>query len=137
MDLATLQQISTQILSREVPIYKRYLYSKIDFNSKLIGIKGARGAGKSTILLQYAKSLNYHISKLLYVSCDHPAMSGVSLYDIAEAFYARGGKLFIIDDIHKNKNFSKDLKAIYDVFDLQVLFSGSSALKIENSLADL
>lgn len=63
MDLATLQKISTQILSREVPIYKRYLYSKIDFNSKLIGIKGARGAGKSTILLQYAKSLNYPISK--------------------------------------------------------------------------
>ena len=43
-------------------------------------------------------------------------MSGVSLYDIAEAFYARGGKLFIIDEIHKNENFSKDLKAIYDVF---------------------
>ena len=59
-------------------------------------------------------------------------MSGESLYDIAEAFYARGGKLFIIDEIHK-----KDLKAIYDVFDLQVLFSGSSALQIENSLADL
>lgn len=69
MDLATLQKISTQILSREVPSYKRYLYSKIDFNSKLIGIKGARGAGKSTILLQYAKSLNYPISKILYVSC--------------------------------------------------------------------
>ena len=99
MDLATLQKISTQILSREVPIYKRYLYSKIDFNSKLIGIKGARGAGKSTILLQYAKSLELPNSKILYVSCDHPAMSGVSLYDIAEAFYARGGKLFIIDEI--------------------------------------
>lgn len=137
MDLATLQKISIQILSREVPTYKRYLYSKIDFNSKLIGIKGARGAGKSTILLQYAKSLDYPISKILYVSCDHPAMSGESLYDIAEAFYARGGKLFIIDEIHKNEHFSKDLKAIYDVFDLQVLFSGSSALQIENSLADL
>ena len=65
MDLATLQKISIQILSREVPTYKRYLYS---INSKLIEIKGARGAGKSTILLQYAKSLNYPISKILYVS---------------------------------------------------------------------
>ena len=137
MDLATLQKISTQILSREVPTYKRYLYSKIDFNSKLIGIKGARGAGKSTILLQYAKSLELPNSKILYVSCDHPAMSGESLYAIAEAFYARGGKLFVIDEIHKNEHFSKDLKAIYDVFELQVLFSGSSALQIENSLADL
>ena len=137
MDLATLQKISTQILSKEVPSYKRYLYSKIDFNSKLIGIKGARGAGKSTILLQYEKSLEYPISKILYVSCDHPAMNGVSLYEVAEAFFARGRKLFIIDEIHKNENFSKDLKAIYDVFDLQVLFSGSSALQIEHASADL
>ena len=131
MDLATLQKISIQILSREVPTYKRYLYS---INSKLIEIKGARGAGKSTILLRYAKSLDYPISKILYVSCDHPAMSGESLYDIAEAFYARSGKLFIIDEIHKNEHFSKDLKAIYDVFDLQVLFSGSSALQIKTHL---
>lgn len=137
MNLLTLQKISTQILSKEVPAYKRYLYSKIDFNSKLIGIKGARGAGKSTILLQYAKSLDIPVSKILYISCDHPATSGESLYDIAEAFYARGGKVFIIDEIHKNEHFSMDLKAIYDVFDLQVLFSGSSALQIENSLADL
>ncbi|RBQ31100.1 AAA family ATPase [Arcobacter sp. FW59] len=137
MDLSTLTKISTQILSREVPKYKRYLYSKIDFNSKLIGIKGARGTGKSTILLQYAKSVDFPISKILYVSCDHPALSGESLYEIAEVFYARGGKLFIIDEIHKNDNFSQDLKAIYDVFDLQVLFSGSSALQIENQVADL
>ncbi|MFA7570776.1 MAG: AAA family ATPase [Sulfurimonadaceae bacterium] len=137
MNLETLQKISTQILAREVPRYQRYLYSQIDFKSKLIGIKGARGAGKSTILLQYAKSLKLPSSKILYVSCDHPAMSGESLYEIAEAFYARGGKLFMIDEIHKNVHFSQDLKAIYDVFDLQVLFSGSSALQIENALADL
>ncbi|MBU0923993.1 AAA family ATPase [bacterium] len=137
MNLEILQKISAQILARQVPTYERYLYSKIDFNSKLIGIKGARGAGKSTILLQYAKSLEIPISKILYVSCDHPAMSGENLYEIAEAFYARGGKLFIIDEIHKNNNFSKDLKAIYDVFELQVLFSGSSALQIEHSSGDL
>jgi len=137
MNLATLQKISTHILSRVTPEYKRYLYSKIDFTSKLIGIKGARGTGKSTILLQYAKSLDLPISKILYLSCDHPAMSGVSLYDIAENFYARGGKLLIIDEIHKSQNFSSELKAIYDVFDLQVIFSGSSALQIEHESADL
>lgn len=137
MNLATLQKISTQIFSRKTPEYKRYLYSKIDFNSKLIGIKGARGTGKSTILLQYAKSLDLPTSKILIVSCDHPAMSGVSLYELAESFYARGGKLLIIDEIHKTPNFSGELKAIYDVFDLQVIFSGSSALGIENESADL
>ncbi|MBD3807631.1 MAG: ATP-binding protein [Epsilonproteobacteria bacterium] len=137
MNLATLQKISAQILLRETPEYKRYLYSKIDFNSKLIGIKGARGTGKSTILLQYAKSLDLPSSKILYLSCDHPAMSGVSLYEVAESFYARGGKLLIIDEIHKSHNFSSELKAIYDVFDLQVIFSGSSALQIEHESADL
>lgn len=137
MNLATLQKISTQILSRNIPEYKRYLYAKIDFKSKLIGIKGARGTGKSTILLQYAKSLDLPPSKILYLSCDHPAMSGVSLYEIAESFYARGGKLLIIDEIHKSPNFSSELKAIYDVFDLQVIFSGSSALQIEHESADL
>ena len=58
LNLATLQKISAQILARDVPLYKRYLYHQVDFNARLLGIKGARGAGKSTILLQYAKSLN-------------------------------------------------------------------------------
>jgi len=137
MNLPNLQKISAQILSREVPPYKRWLFTKIDFGEKLIGIKGPRGAGKSTILKQYAKESGVEPSKILYATCDHPAMAGVSLYDVAENFYARGGKLFIVDEIHKNPNFSKELKAIYDVFDLQVIFSGSSALQIEHSSGDL
>lgn len=137
LNLATLQKISTQILARDVPEYKRYLYHQVDFNARLLGIKGARGAGKSTILLQYAKSLNLEATQVLYVSCDHPAMVGISLYDLADAFYARGGQLLLVDEIHKADSFSQDLKAIYDVFELQVLFSGSSALQIEHASADL
>jgi predicted AAA+ superfamily ATPase len=137
MNLPILQKISAQILNKEVPSYKRWLYEKIDFSAKLIGIKGPRGAGKSTILRQYAKASQIEPSKILYVSCDHPAMAGVSLYDIGENFYARGGKLFIVDEIHKNENFSQELKALYDVFDMQIVFSGSSALKIEHASADL
>ncbi|MDD2906976.1 MAG: AAA family ATPase [Sulfurimonas sp.] len=137
MDLELLQKISAQVLRRDTPIYKRWLYSRIDFNSKLIGIKGPRGSGKSTILLQYAKQSKIPASKILYVSCDHPALSGESLYDIADRFYARGGELFLIDEIHKNKFFSQELKAIYDVFDMHVIFSGSSALQIEHSSGDL
>jgi len=137
MDLQLLQKISAQILSKITPAYKRWLFEKIDFNSKLIGIKGPRGSGKSTLLLQYAKKVGLAPSKILYISCDHPAVSGESIYDIAESFYVRGGKLFIIDEIHKNKNFSEELKAIYDVFDLQIIFSGSSALEIDNAKTDL
>jgi len=137
MDLQLLQKISAQVLSKKIPTYKRWLFEKIDFNSKLIGIKGPRGSGKSTLLLQYAKETGLAFSKILYISCDHPAVSDESIYNIAESFYIRGGKLFIIDEIHKNKNFSKELKAIYDVFDLQVIFSGSSALEIDNAKIDL
>jgi len=137
MNLELLQKISAQILSKERPIYKRWLFNKIDFNSKLIGIKGPRGSGKSTILFQYACESNIPLSKILYISCDHPALSAESIYEIAENFYIRGGELFLIDEIHKNKDFSKELKAIYDVFDLKVIFSGSSALQIEYASGDL
>jgi len=137
MNLAILKKISAQILSRSVPPLRRMLYHNIDFNSKLIGIKGARGAGKSTILRQFVKSCSLSPAEILFVSCEHPAMAQASLHDIAEDFYAHGGKLFIVDEIHKAPNFSQSLKAIYDLFDLQVIFSGSSALKIEHGKADL
>ena len=137
MNLPILQKISTQILAKITPSYKRWLFDTIDFNSKLIGIKGGRGSGKSTILLQYAKSKNLPASKILFIHCDHPAMVDTSLYDVAEYFYARGGELLLIDEIHKSKNFAQELKAIYDIFDLQIIFSGSSALEIENASSDL
>jgi predicted AAA+ superfamily ATPase len=137
MNLPILQKISAQILAKKLPPYRRWLFEKIDFNSRLIGIKGPRGSGKSTMLLQYAKSKNLPASKILFLNCDHPAMSATSLYDVAEYFYARGGELLFIDEIHKSKNFSQELKAIYDIFDLQVVFSGSSALEIEHASGDL
>jgi predicted AAA+ superfamily ATPase len=137
INLPILQKVSVQTLSKRIPTYKRSLYDNVDFNSKLIGIKGPRGSGKSTLLMQYAHSTKISTSKMLYISCDHPAMVGVSLYDLAEQFYVKGGKLLIIDEIHKNTDFARQLKAIYDVFDLQVVFSGSSALHIENSQIDL
>jgi predicted AAA+ superfamily ATPase len=137
MDLPILQKISAQILAKTIPPYQRWLFEKIDFGSKLIGIKGPRGSGKSTLLLQYAKSKNLPTSKMLYINCDHPAMSATSLYEVAEHFYARGGELLFIDEIHKSRNFSQELKVIYDVFDLQVIFSGSSALEIEHASGDL
>jgi len=137
MNLPILQKISAQILAKNIPPYRRWLFETIDFNSKLIGIKGPRGSGKSTLLLQYAKSKQLPASKILYLNCDHPAMSATSLYEVAEHFYARGGELLFIDEIHRSKNFSQELKAIYDIFDLQVIFSGSSALEIEHASGDL
>jgi predicted AAA+ superfamily ATPase len=88
-------------------------------------------------MLQYAQSTAWPASKMLYLSCDHPAMVDEDLFEIAQTFYQEGGKLLILDEIHKAKNFSLALKAIYDTFDLQVIFSGSSAIQISQMSADL
>ena len=124
-------------LSFKLPKYKRFLSKKIDFNAKLIGIIGARGAGKTTMLLQYLKEVNLKEDEKLYISCDHPLVATNSLFEIAEEAFKYGIKLLVIDEIHKSKNFSVDLKNIYDFLDLKVIFTGSSAISLENSKVDL
>jgi predicted AAA+ superfamily ATPase len=132
-----LRQTSALILARQQPEYRRFLHGKIDFGEQLIGIKGARGCGKTTLLLQHAQRCGLEAARMLYVACDHPAMVEVSLYALAQTFYQEGGQLLLIDEIHKSKGFAAHLKAIRDTFDLQVIFSGSSALRLEHELADL
>jgi predicted AAA+ superfamily ATPase len=107
----------------------------VDFENKLIGILGARGIGKTTFMLQHLKEFDF--DKTLYFSADSIAASGVKLYDIAEEFSKYGGEILAIDEIHKIKNFEIELKEIYDFLDIQVLFSGSSAISLEHNKADL
>ena len=115
--------------------YKRYLHNRVDFSQKLIGIIGARGSGKTTFLLQYLKENPLPLSKKLYFSADSISLD--SLFDVAFTFSRNGGRLLIIDEIHKYKNFEIELKKIYDMLDLQVIFSGSSALRLDHSKGDL
>ncbi|BAI80356.1 conserved hypothetical protein [Deferribacter desulfuricans SSM1] len=117
--------------------YKRYFFHKIDFNDKLIGILGARGVGKTTFLLQYLKEIDVPINKKLYISADSIEMSNLSLFELAKEFAAKGGKVLAIDEIHKYPDFVAHLKEIYDLLDIKVLFSGSSALRLEHAKADL
>ncbi len=132
-----IRQASFFVLSRPVKSYKRFLLASIDSKEPLIGIKGARGCGKTTLLLQYAKQSSLSAEKILYISCDHPAVSGVDLYTLAQSFFQEGGKLLLLDEIHKLKGFAAQLKAIRDTFALQVIFSGSSALRLDHEAADL
>ncbi|AHF01746.1 ATPase AAA [Thiomicrospira aerophila AL3] len=134
---SVVRQTSQFILQRSQPSYQRFLLSKIDFNDRLIGIKGARGSGKTTLLLQYAKQCGLPLSKVLYVSCDHPAMVDADLFELAMTFYQEGGKLLLLDESHKAKQLGASLKAIYDTFDLKVIFSGSSAIQMTHQSADL
>ncbi len=115
--------------------YKRYIHDVVNFDQKLIGIVGARGVGKTTFLLQYLKSHPLPMQKKLYFSADSIDID--SLFDVAYAFSKEGGELLIIDEIHKYKNFESQLKKIYDMLSLQVIFSGSSALKLDHAKADL
>ena len=124
------------LASFDIP-YRRYFYKQIDFNDKLIGILGARGVGKTTFLLQYLKDIDIPISKTLYISADSIELSDISIFELASDFYNKGGKLLVVDEIHKYPNFNQHLKQIYDFLDLKVVFSGSSALRLEHAKTDL
>ena len=128
---------SNQILKLQNYEYKRYFYHTINFNDKMIGILGSRGVGKTTVIIQYLNSLDLPKSKKLYFSADSIITSSISLYEIAEQFSKSGGQVLAIDEIHKYKDFEKELKEIYDFLDLKVIFSGSSALQLEHKKADL
>ena len=132
-----LSKLSKRFLSTKPSTFKRFLYDKIDFSAQIIGIVGGRGSGKTTLMHQYAKASKYKASQILYISCDHPSVLSADIYAIADDFYAHGGKLLLLDEIHKVKEFSAHIKAIYDFTDLQVIFSGSSAMNIKHEIGDL
>ncbi len=132
-----LKKLSKAWLSRKTSSFYRTLYTKIDFNTKIIGIKGARGSGKTTILHQYAKNSDYKPSQILYLSCDSPVMAGENIFELATEFEQYGGKLLLIDEIHKSSDFSLHIKSIYDFLDIQVVFTGSSAIILNHESADL
>lgn len=126
-----LVQTSTDII--------RELMNKIHWNNRLIAIRGSRGVGKTTLMLQYIK-LNYPPGSriALYCTLDSIYFSNHTLLELAEKFYLQGGKHLFLDEVHKYPTWSKELKEIYDLYpSLQVVFSGSSLLNILNADADL
>ena len=117
--------------------FKRYIYSDINWKGRLIGIVGARGVGKSTLVKQFVlEHRNKH--KMLYTSADLMYFTTHSLVDLAGEVYKDGYTYLVIDEIHKYHGWSKELKNIYDSFpDLYVIFTGSSVLDILTGEADL
>lgn len=110
----------------------------IDWDNRFIGIKGSRGVGKTTLLLQYIR-LNFEPNKrVLYVSLDHLYFSENTLYDLVSDFYKKGGLFIAIDEVHKYPNWAIEIKNIYDDMPhLRLVFTGSSLLHIQQAKADL
>lgn len=118
--------------------YVRDFITTIDWDNRLIGIKGARGAGKTTLLLQQIKTRHNDFSKVLYVSLDDLFFHKKTLYDLASEFEKNGGKFLYLDEVHRYKNWSGELKNIYDDFpEIQLVFTGSSILHLSQFKADL
>lgn len=125
------------ILAHTSSKFKRYLYDDIAWGSRMIGIVGARGVGKTTMVLQHIKE-HLDVQKSLYVSADDMYFSENSLYHLAEELYKNAIEHLFIDEIHKYENWSQELKNIYDTFPtLQVVFTGSSILELLKGSADL
>lgn len=119
--------------------FQRYLINILPWGERLIGIKGLRGVGKTTMLLQYIKQ-NYNITnnEALYVSLDNLYFTENTLTDFVDRFVAMGGKHLFLDEVHKYNNWAVELKNIYDYHtNLKIVFTGSSLLEILNSRVDL
>lgn len=119
--------------------FVRDMMSDINWDAQLICIRGARGVGKTTLMLQYIKSHYKAMSKeVLFVSLDTVYFTTHSLIELADAFYKNGGKHLFIDEVHKYPTWSREIKEIYDFYpDMRVVISGSSLLNILEGDADL
>ncbi len=112
---------------------RRVLMDEIDWSDRLIGIKGTRGVGKTSFLLQFAKE-NYGPDdrKCLYVNMNNFYFQGRGLADFANDFVKQGGRVLLIDQVFKQPNWSRELRMCYDRFpQLQIIFTGSSVMRLK------
>ena len=116
--------------------FKRYL--QVDWNKRLTAIVGTRGTGKTTLVLQYFKNNFTSVQECLYVSIDNPLATKTGIYKIGKEFFTYHGDTIIIDEVHKQKNWASDIKALYDEFpNKQIIILGSSKFNIINQKGDL
>ena len=117
---------------------KRYSYNSIDWGDRLIGIRGARGVGKTTLLLQKILDSGEEREHSLYVSLDSVWLDAKDIYRLAEHFVQHGGQRLVLDEVHYVKDWQRVIKNIYDGFkELRIAYTGSSMLKIKARQGDL
>ena len=117
---------------------RRDLMDEIDWNDRLIGIKGTRGVGKTTFLLQYAKEKFGTDRSCLFINMNNFFFSNHSIVEFAAEFQQRGGKVLLIDQVFKHPEWSHELRRCYDKFpDLKIVFTGSSVMRLKEENPEL
>lgn len=134
-----LTELFRKKMTGPLPAFERELERKINWNARLISVRGSRGTGKTTLFLQHIKkTFSNNLNKVLYVNLDNIYFSNNTLVELAEKFASRGGTHLFIDEVYKYENWSKEIKNLYDDFpELHIAFTGSSLLEILNGRADL
>jgi predicted AAA+ superfamily ATPase len=114
------------LINNSKSIIRRDLMDEINWNHRLIGIKGFRGVGKTSFLMDYLRESNKNIKDTLYINLNSFYFTGRKISGFADEFYKRGGKLLVIDQIHKYPNWDQELRECYDNLpDLKIIFSNS------------
>jgi len=136
MDISLIEFMESQ-LKQTTSTFHRYMYDQISWESRMFGLVGPRGVGKSTMILQYIKE-HRDFRHILYIGADHLYFSSHTLVETVDEFAKEGGEQIFIDEIHKYENWSRELKQIYDSHpDVKVGFTGSSVLDIYKGFSDL
>ncbi len=118
--------------------HKRYLYDEINWDLNAVCIFGARGTGKTTLIIQHCNEKYGSSREALYIPADHIFVSSTGLYEIADTFFKNGGLALYIDEVHKYSNWTIELKNIIDVYpEKKVVVSGSSTIELRKSKGDL
>jgi len=112
---------------------------EIDWSDRMIGIKGTRGIGKTTFLLQYAKEhFDIQDKQCLYINMNNFYFQGQGIADFAGNFYKRGGRVLLIDQVFKQPNWSSELRKCYDLYpNLKIVFTGSSVMRLKDENPEL
>ena len=140
MDFAPLRQLSDLLIDRAPETIVRGYINILRQKSRFVGLRGSRGVGKSTLLLQYAKERRDELgSSLLYVSLDELYFKKNKLVDFGREFVRQGGKLLLLDEVHRyGEDWSVELKLLYDSLpDLEVRFTSSSIIELSQAKGDL
>ncbi|MFT7121935.1 MAG: putative AAA+ superfamily ATPase [Neolewinella sp.] len=140
MDFTPLRQLSDLLIDRAPETIVRGYINILRQKSRFVGLRGSRGVGKSTLLLQYAKERRDELgSSLLYVSLDELYFKKNKLVDFGREFVRQGGKLLLLDEVHRyGEDWSVELKLLYDSLpDLEVRFTSSSIIELSQAKGDL